>query len=47
MKGTKDIYQEAQKPRKRATSVTATRKKQPSKKLVFEMVTEDDHWADE
>lgn len=36
----------AQKARKRSTSL-ATKKKQPAKKVIFEMVTEDDHWADE
>lgn len=32
---------------RRRTSSVSTKKKQPTKKIVFDMVTEDDHWADE
>ena len=42
--GTRD--DSTQRARKRATSI-AGKKKVPVKKVVFEMVTEDDHWADE
>jgi hypothetical protein len=41
VQGTKDM----QRARKRSTTMAS--KKQQPRRVVFEMVTEDDHWADE